>query len=339
MQWTDVLQYIIKAAILIAVLMGAFAYMTLFERKVIARMQNRLGPNRVGPGGLMQPLADGVKLVFKEQIVPREARDPIFTIAPMISLVVALCAFAVIPIGPGAVNIFGAKLWVADLNIGILYILAVSSLGVYGITLGGWSSGNKYSLMGAIRSAAQIISYELALGLSLLSVIIMAGSLNMNQIVQAQGPNGRFGWWFVLPGIVSFVVYCVAATAEVNRAPFDLPEAEQELVAGYHTEYSGLRFAMYFAAEYINMVTVASIATTLFLGGWQPIIDLGLGWDWLGPVWFLGKVILFMFGFVWLRATLPRLKYNRLMHLGWQVLIPIAVLNLVVTSVVIAIIS
>ena len=334
MQWTDVLQYVIKAVIVIAVLMGAFAYMTLFERKVIARMQNRLGPNRVGPAGLMQPLADGVKLVFKEQIVPREARNPIFTIAPMISLVVALCAFAVIPLGPNNLNIFGANFWVADLNIGILYILAVSSLGVYGITLGGWSSGNKYSLMGAIRSSAQIISYELALGLSLLSVIIMAHSLRMNSIVNAQQ-----GLWFVIPGIVSFVVYCVAATAEVNRAPFDLPEAEQELVAGYHTEYSGLRFAMYFAAEYINMVTVASIATTLFLGGWRPLIDLGLGWDWAAPLWFVGKVILFMFGFIWLRATLPRLKYNRLMHLGWQILIPIAVLNLVVTSVVVAVIS
>ena len=332
MQWTDILQYAIKALILVAILMTAFAYMTLTERKVIARMQNRIGPNRVGPGGSLQPLADGVKLVFKEQIVPREARDPIFTIAPMISLVVALCTFAVIPVGPDGVNIFGARLWVADINIGILYALAVSSLGVYGITLGGWSSGNKYSLMGAIRSSAQIISYELALGLSLLSVIIMAHSLRMNDIVNAQDKI-----WFVIPGIVSFVVYCIAATAEVNRAPFDLPEAEQELVAGYHTEYSGLRFAMYFAAEYINMVTVASIATTLFLGGWQfPFVNLSGGWEWTAPLWFLLKVAMFMFIFIWLRATLPRLKYNRLMHFGWQVLIPIAVLNLIVTSVVVA---
>ncbi len=336
MQWTDVLQYTIKAAVLIAVLMGAFAYMTLLERKVIARMQNRLGPNRVGPAGLFQPLADGVKLVFKEQIIPREARDPIFTLAPMLSLIVALCAFAVIPIGPDGVNIFGAKLWVGDLNIGILYVLAVSSLGVYGITLGGWSSGNKYSLMGAIRSSAQIISYELALGLALLSVIIMSHSLRLNDIIQAQN-----GVWFIVPGIISFVVYCIAATAEVNRAPFDLPEAEQELVAGYHTEYSGLRFAMYFAAEYINMVTVASIATTMFLGGWHPLpfVQLSGLWEWTAPLWFILKVALFMFGFIWLRATLPRLKYNRLMHFGWQVLIPIAILNLVITSVVVAVIS
>ncbi len=334
MQWTDVLQYTIKAAILIAVLMGAFAYMTLFERKVIARMQNRLGPNRVGPGGIIQPIADGVKLVFKEQIIPKEARNPIYTLAPMMSLIVALTAFAVIPVGPDSLNIFGAKPWIADLNIGILFILAVSSLGVYGITLGGWSSGNKYSLMGAIRSTAQIISYELALGLALLSVIVMAGSLRMNDIINAQ-----HNIWFVIPGLIAFMVYCTAAVAEVNRAPFDLPEAEQELVAGYHTEYSGLRFAMYFAAEYINMVTVASIATTIFLGGWRPLIDLGLGWDWTGPLWFVGKVGLFMFGFVWLRATLPRLKYNRLMHLGWQVLIPIAIVNLVVTSIVVALSS
>ncbi|HEX2912973.1 MAG TPA: NADH-quinone oxidoreductase subunit NuoH [Chloroflexia bacterium] len=334
MQWTDLLQYLIKAVIVAAVLMGAFAYMTLFERKVLARMQNRYGPNRVGPSGLMQPLADGVKLVFKEQIVPTGAKNPIFTIAPMISLMVAITAFAVIPIGPGSVDIFGAKLWVADLNIGILFILAVSSLAVYGITLGGWSSGNKYALMGAIRSSAQIISYELALGLALLSVIVMAGTLNMNGIV-----NSQRSLWYVIPGIVAFGVYCTAAVAEVNRAPFDLPEAEQELVAGYHTEYSGLRFAMYFAAEYINMVTVASIATTLFLGGWRPLIDLGWGWDWAAPLWFIGKVVIFMFVFVWLRATLPRLKYNRLMHFGWQILIPIAIVNLIVTSIVVALVK
>lgn len=332
MQWTDILQYTIKAVVLVLVLLGAFAYMTLFERKVIARMQNRVGPNRVGPGGLIQPIADGVKLLSKEQIVPREAKDPIFTLAPAISLVVSLVAFSVIPVGPDAINIFGAKPWIADVNVGILLILAISSLGVYGITLGGWSSGNKYALMGAIRSSAQIISYELALGLSLLSVIVMAGTLNMNQIVAAQSTV-----WFVIPGFVAFIVYCISAIAEVNRAPFDLPEAEQELVAGYHTEYSGLRFAMYFAAEYINMVTVASIATTIFLGGWRPpFFDLPSGWEWTAPLWFVAKVALFMFGFVWLRATLPRLKYNRLMHLGWQVLIPIAVVNLAITSIIVA---
>lgn len=333
MQWTDYLIITIKALILCLLLLGAFAYMTLFERKVIARMQNRVGPNRVGPFGVIQPIADGVKLIFKEQIVPKKALNPIFTIAPMISLAVALTAFGVIPIGPDSLNIFGTKAWIADLNIGILYVLAISSMGVYGITLGGWSSGNKYALMGAIRSSAQIISYELALGLSLVSVIMMAHSLNMNTIILAQK-----NLWFFVPGIVAFVVYCTAAIAEVNRAPFDLPEAEQELVAGYHTEYSGLRFAMYFAAEYINMVTVACIATTMFLGGWRiPFVENYTGgWEFVAPVAFIIKVVLFMFGFVWLRATLPRLKYNRLMHFGWQILIPIAVLNLVVTSIFVA---
>jgi NADH-quinone oxidoreductase subunit H len=296
-------------------------------------MQNRFGPNRVGPGGLLQPIADGVKLVFKEQITPKNAKKSVYFLAPMISLTVALCAFAVIPVGPNSLNIFGTKPWLADLNIGLLYILAVSSLGVYGITLGGWSSGNKYSLMGAIRSSAQIISYELSLGISLLGVIMLAGSLNMNQIVEAQGKS----IWFFIPQIVGFGVYIVAAVAEVNRAPFDLPEAEQELVAGYHTEYSGMQFAMFFAAEYINMITVSSIATTLFLGGWRPPFDIGPLE--LGPIWFLLKVVLFLFGFVWLRATLPRLRYDRLMRFGWQILLPVAILNLVVTSIVVAVVS
>lgn len=330
MSWTDLLQYVIKGLVVVLLLMGAFAYMTLFERKVIGRMQNRYGPNRVGPFGLLQPISDGVKLVFKEQLIPKAAKKPIFIVAPMISLTVALTAFAVIPVGPDSLNIFGAKPWIADLNIGILFVLAVSSLAVYGITLGGWSSGNKYSLMGAIRSSAQIISYELSLGLSLLGVIILSGSLNMNKIIGAQQ-----NVWFIVPQIVAFFIYLTAAVAEVNRAPFDLAEAEQELVAGYHTEYSGLRFAMYFAAEYVNMVTVSSIATTMFLGGWRPLF----GPEELGPLWFVAKVILFLFVFIWLRATLPRLKYNRLMHFGWQVLLPLAVANLVVTSIVVALVS
>jgi NADH-quinone oxidoreductase subunit H len=332
--FTDFIGIAVKALILVLLLLGAFAYMTLLERKVVARMQNRYGPNRVGPLGLFQPLADGVKLVFKEQIIPREAKKFIYALAPCLSLIVALCAFAVIPVGPDSLNIFGQKPWVADLNIGILYILAVSSLGVYGIALGGWSSGNKYSLMGAIRSSAQIISYELSLGLAILGVILLSGSLRMNDIVAAQQQlaNGGLKTWFIVPEFVAFIVYVIAAVAEVNRAPFDLPEAEQELIAGYHTEYSGLRFAMYFAAEYINMVTVSSIATTLFLGGWTPLF----GPNELGPLWFILKVLLFLFGFIWLRATLPRLKYDRLMRFGWQVLLPLAVLNLIVTSVIVA---
>jgi NADH-quinone oxidoreductase subunit H len=330
MTWVNVLEYAIKGLILVLVLLGAFAYMTLFERKVIARMQNRYGPNRVGPYGLIQPLADGVKLVFKEQIIPKNAIKPVYIIAPTLSLIVALCAFAVIPVGPASLNIFGTKPWVADLNIGILYILAVSSLAVYGITLGGWSSGNKYSLMGAIRSSAQIISYELSLGLALLGVVVISGSLRMNDIVNAQT-----NVWFFIPQILGFLIYFTASVAEVNRAPFDLPEAEQELVAGYHTEYSGLRFAMYFAAEYINMVTVSAIATTMFLGGWRPLF----GPEELGPLWFILKVVLFLFVFVWLRATLPRLKYDRLMRFGWQILLPLAILNLTVTSIVVALTS
>lgn len=334
MQWTDVLSFVIKALIVAGGLGGLGLYSSLFERKLVGRFQNRYGPNRVGPFGLLQPIADAVKLLFKESIKPTEARNPVYSLAPILALTIAMCAYAVIPLGPDNLNIFGAKFFIADVNIGILYILAVSSMGIYAIALAGWSSGNKYSLLGAIRASAQIISYELALGLSLLSVIILSHSLRLQDIVAAQNTV-----WFVIPAIVSFGVYITAAVAETNRAPFDLPEAEQELVAGYLTEYSGMSWALFFAAEYINMITVSSIATTMFLGGYRPIIDLGLGWDWAAPLWFVAKVSLLMFGFVWLRATLPRLKYNRLMHLGWQVLIPLAVVNLIVISVIVAVVS
>jgi NADH-quinone oxidoreductase subunit H len=334
MQWTDVLSFVIKALIVASALGGLGLYSSLFERKLVARFQNRYGPNRVGPGGYLQPLADAVKLLFKENFKPTEARNPIFNFAPVLALVIAMTAFAVIPLGPDNLNIFGAQFFIADLNIGILYILAISSMGVYAITLAGWSSGNKYSLMGAIRAAAQIISYELALGLSLLSVIVLAHSLRLQDIVQAQTTI-----WFVIPAIIAFFVYCTAAIAETNRAPFDLAEAEQELVAGYLTEYSGMSWALFFAAEYINMITVSSIAVTMFLGGYRPLIDLGWGWDWAAPLWFVAKVSLLMFSFVWLRATLPRIKYNRLMHFGWKVLIPLAVVNLIIVSVVVAAVS
>ncbi len=334
MQWTDVLSFVIKAAIVASVLGVLGLYSSLFERKLVGRFQNRYGPNRVGPGGYLQPVADAVKLLFKESIKPTEAKNPVFNLAPILALTIAMTAFAVIPIGPDNLNIFGAKFFIADVNIGILYILAISSMGVYAITLAGWSSGNKYSLMGAIRASAQIISYELALGLSLLSVIVLSHSLRMQDIVAAQNTV-----WFVIPAIISFIVYCTAAVAETNRAPFDLAEAEQELVAGYLTEYSGMSWALFFAAEYINMITVASIATTMFLGGYRPLIDLGLGWDWAAPLWFVAKVSLLMFGFVWLRASLPRLKYNRLMHFGWKVLIPLAMVNLIIVSVIVAVVS
>jgi NADH-quinone oxidoreductase subunit H len=337
MQWTDVLSFVIKALIVAGGLGGLGLYSSLFERKLVGRFQNRYGPNRVGPFGLLQPIADAVKLLFKESIKPKEAKNPIYSLAPILALTIAMTAYAVIPLGPDGLNIFGAKFFIADVNIGILYILAISSMGVYAITLAGWSSGNKYSLLGAIRASAQIISYELALGLSLLSVIVLTHSLRMQDIVAAQ--SGNFWNWFFLPAIIAFIVYCTAAVAETNRAPFDLPEAEQELVAGYLTEYSGMSWALFFAAEYINMLTVSSIATTMFLGGYQPLLDLGWGWDWAAPLWFVAKVSLLMFGFVWLRATLPRLKYNRLMHLGWKVLIPLAVFNLIIISVVVAIVS
>src|SRR5690348_6094609 len=318
----DLGEALIKSVIIIIFLLTGFAYMTLFERRAVARLQGRLGPNRVGPAGLFQPIADGVKLVLKEQLTPRDAVLPIYWIAPAISGVVAFLSFAVIPVGP-AFEVGGRTVqpWLADVSIGILYILAITSLGIYGIVLGGWASGNKYSLIGAIRSSAQMISYELSLGLSVLGVVMLAGTLSLTQIVDAQKQV-----WFLIPQALGAIVYFIAGIAETNRAPFDLPEAEQELVAGYHTEYSGLRFTLYFMAEYINMITVSAIATTLFLGGWWgPFAP--------GPWWFLIKVAALLFVYVWLRATLPRLRYDQLMRFGWLVLLPLAVLNVVVTAV------
>jgi NADH-quinone oxidoreductase subunit H len=318
----DLGEALIKSVIIIGFLLTGFAYMTLFERRAVARLQGRLGPNRVGPAGLFQPIADGVKLVLKEQLTPRDAVLPLYWIAPAISGVVAFLSFAVIPVGP-AFEVGGRTIqpWLADVSIGILYILAITSLGIYGIVLGGWASGNKYSLIGAIRSSAQMISYELSLGLSVLGVVMMAGTLSLTQIVDAQKQV-----WFLIPQALGAIVYFIAGIAETNRAPFDLPEAEQELVAGYHTEYSGLRFTLYFMAEYINMITVSAIATTLFLGGWWgPFAP--------GPWWFLIKVAALLFVYIWLRATLPRLRYDQLMRFGWLVLLPLAVLNVVVTAV------
>lgn len=327
---------IVMAAIIAFALVTGFAYMTLIERKVVARMQVRYGPNRVGPFGMLQPLADGIKLALKEDIVPTQADRPVFTLAPMISLVVALSAFAVIPFG-NAINIFGLNipLRLADVNVGILYIFGVSELGVYGIVLAGWASNNKYALLGGVRSSAQVISYSLALGMAVVGVLVLTGSLSMNDIVVHQ-QGTWFGFlprWNIFVQPLGFVLYVLAAIAEVNRAPFDLPEAEQELVAGYHVEYSSMRFAMFFMAEYINMITVSAIATTLFLGGWDA------PWGFLGFIgglpWFFIKISLFMFLFIWLRATLPRLRYDRLMKLGWHWLLPLGLLNLVVTSIVV----
>ncbi|MBI3978276.1 MAG: NADH-quinone oxidoreductase subunit NuoH [Chloroflexi bacterium] len=317
-----------KSAILLLMLLTATAYVVLLERKAVGRIQVRYGPNRTGPFGLLQPIADALKLLLKEPLMPRDADRLTFTLAPLISLVAALVAFAVIPIGP-PIELFGRQiaLQVADVNIGILYILAISSLGVYGIVLAGWSSRSKYALLGGVRSSAQMISYELPLGLSILGVVMIAGSLSLGDIVRAQAALP-----FAVLQPLGFALYFICALAETNRAPFDLPEAEQELVAGYHTEYSGMRFAMFFIAEYVNMITVSAIATTLFLGGYHgPIVA--------GPHWFAVKVLALLLVFVWVRATLPRLRYDRLMRFGWQVLLPLALLNVVATAVGIAILS
>ncbi len=322
---------IIKGAILIFILLTAFAYMTLIERRVVAKMQGRLGPNRAGPFGLLQPVADALKMAFKEQIVPTQAKKGIYIIAPALSVVVALCAFAVVPIGNNWSGNSHQSIWdpmIGDINVGLLWILSISSLAVYGIVLGGWSSGNRYSLLGALRSAAQMVSYETSLGLALSGALMWAGSLSLVTIVHQQV---SMGIWFIFAQPLGFVIYVIAGVAEVNRAPFDLPEAEQELTAGYLTEYSGLRWSLYQMAEYINMITVSAIASTLFLGGWS-FFGLTDSIPLLSIVVFAIKVAFFLFLFIWLRATLPRIRYDRLMRFGWQVLLPLAVLNIVITA-------
>jgi len=326
---------VIKSAIVILILLTAFAYMTLIERRVIAKIQGRLGPNRAGPFGLLQPVADAMKMAFKEQIVPTQAKRSIYLIAPVISVIVALSAFAVIPIGNSWINGKPGP-WdplIADINVGLLWILSISSLAVYGIVLGGWSSGNRYSLLGSLRSAAQMVSYETSLGLALSGTLMWAGTLSLVGIIHAQLKQGI---WFVFAQPLGFVVYMIAAIAEVNRAPFDLPEAEQELTAGYLTEYSGLRWSLYQMSEYINMITTSAVASTLFFGGWS---FFGFGLERIPGVSiliFLVKVAFFLFLFIWLRATLPRIRYDRLMRFGWQLLLPLAVLNVVITATVVA---
>ena len=320
----------IKSIIVCIGLATGFAYMTLLERKLIARLQVRYGPNRVGPLGLLQPLADGVKLILKEDITPAGVDKVVFTLAPMLSVIAAMIAYAVIPIGPDF-DLFGyrVQMYIANLDIGVLYLLAISSLGVYGIVLAGWASNNKYSMLGGLRSSAQMISYELGLGLSLVGTIMIVGSLSVVDIVNFQSGV----WWLAFLQPLGFILYVIAGIAETNRAPFDLPEAEQELVAGYHTEYSSMRFAMFFMAEYINMITVSSVATSIFLGGYYGPFGLLPG-----PWWFFLKVFLLLCGFVWLRATLPRLRYDRLMRLGWTMLLPLGLLNIFLTAVVLVIV-
>jgi len=318
--------------------------MTLFaiwyERRVVARMQVRPGPNRVGPAGLLQSLADGLKLAFKEDIMPKAADRVVFFFAPVISTVAAFTAFAVIPFGP-VVSVFGEKtpLQLTDMPVAVLVVLACSSMGIYGIVLGGWASGSTYPLLGGLRSSAQMISYEVAMGLSIVAVFMTAGTMSTSQIVEAQRTGQEvdfFGWTVTLPGwyaillIPSFVIYFTSAVGETNRAPFDLPEAESELVGGFHTEYSSLKFALFFLAEYINMVTVSGLCATLFLGGWRAPWPISI-WDganqgWWPLLWFTVKILLLLFIFVWLRGTLPRLRYDQFMRFGWKVLIPLNLL-------------
>jgi NADH-quinone oxidoreductase subunit H len=321
----DVLIDVVRGLIIIFGLLTGMAYMTWFERRVISRLQVRIGPNRVGPEGLLQPVADALKLFFKEDVRPSMADPFLYPLAPGISLVAALAAFAVIPIGP-PITIGGRTidLVIQDLPVALLYLIGISSLGVYGIVLGGWSSGSKYSLLGALRGGAQVVSYELALGLSLVGVVLVSGTLSIGQIVAQQAQSVPY----VILQPLGFVLYFTAAIAETNRAPFDLPEAEQELVAGYSTEYSGFRFGMYYIGEYVNLLTVSAIASTLFFGGWTGPFNILPG-----PWWLLIKMAFFAFVFVWLRATLPRLRYDQLMKLSWGILLPLGLLNVIVTAV------
>jgi NADH-quinone oxidoreductase subunit H len=329
MDLTTLLEWTIKSAILIFVLITGFAYTTLYERKVLARIQVRIGPNRAGPGGFFQPLADGLKLIFKEEMLPDRAYKFIYILAPVITVVPALIIMAVVPWG-GTVQLFGRSVYlgVANINVAVLYIMAIASISVYGIVLAGWSSNNKYAMLGGMRSSAQMISYELALGLAFVGPIILAGSMSLVDIVNKQREIG----WFIIYQPVAAVIFWIATLAEVNRAPFDMPEAEQELTAGYHVEYSGMKFALFFMAEYIKMIAVSAIGATLFLGGYSgPGLDL---FPWLGPIYLFLKVIVLLFLMIWVRATLPRIRYDRLMAFGWKFMLPLALLNVFVTAVV-----
>jgi NADH-quinone oxidoreductase subunit H len=325
---------IIKSVAVLGVLLTAVAYSVWLERKVSAHIQNRWGPTRVGPFGLLQPLADGVKFIFKEDLTQPHVYKPLYIAAPMISLVFAITSISVIPFGNWVdVGPWGTYLEITDLNIGLLVVLGITSMGVYGVALAGWSSNNKYSLLGGLRASAQMISYEVSLGLSLVGVLIVAGSLSLRDIVEAQ----RHLHWNILFQPVAFFIYLISAYAETNRTPFDLPEAESELVAGYHTEYSAMKFAMFFMAEYANMVTVACLATLMFFGGWLgPVFGPEILQMILPVVWFCLKVFFFMFLYVWVRWTLPRFRYDQLMAFGWKVLLPLAVANIVITALIVA---
>src|SRR6202451_401877 len=336
-----VLVSVIKSALILFILLTAVAYTVWLERKVVGHMQNRWGPTRVGPFGLLQPAADGIKFLFKEDLTPPHVYRPLFLAAPLIAVVFALTSIAVIPFG-NSFEIFGytIPLQITDVNIGLLFILGVTSVGVYGVALAGGSSNNKYSLLGGLRASAQMISYEISLGLSLVGVLIMSGSFSLRAIVESQ--QGFF--WYMVPRwnifhgqFIGFFCYLMAAYAETNRIPFDLPEAETELVAGYHTEYSAMKFAMFFMAEYANMITVACLATLLFFGGWDgPLFGPTVLRVWLPVVYFAAKIVVFLFVYIWVRGTLPRFRYDQLMSFGWKFLLPLAIANLVVTAIVVA---
>jgi len=319
---------LIQAVVVINLVMATFAYLTLAERKIMGRMQLRYGPNRAGFRGSLQPIADLLKLLNKESFQPVAAIDWAFIAGPFLAAFTALVTFSVIPFGSGweigGVYIPGQ---VADLDIALILIFAIGSIGVYGFILGGWSSDSKYALLGSMRTCAQLVSYEVSLALSVLGVVIMAGTLSLTEIVAAQDDT----WWYAAPQFVGLIIFLLAGTAETARAPFDLPEAEQELVAGYHTEYGGMRFGLYSMSEYINLITLSALCVTLFLGGWH-----GPGFDgpsWTGPLWFLGKLIFLLFIFIWMRTTLPRLRYDQLMRFGWKVLLPVATINAVITAI------
>ena len=333
MDYVLILEWVVKSGILLLFGVTGFAYVTYYERRALARIQSRIGPNRAGPMGLLQPVADGVKLIFKEEFIPARADKLIFVLAPIITVLPALIIWAVIPWGTSIV-LFGREitLYLTDINVAVLYLMAVTSIAVYGIVLAGWSSNNKYALMGGLRSTAQMVSYELALGLAFVGPILLAGSMSLVTIVEAQNPV----WYFIYQPI-GVVIFLIATLAEVNRSPFDMPEAEQELTAGYHAEYSGMKFALFFMAEYIKMIAVSAMAATLFFGGYRgPFVD---SLPWLGPIYLFIKILILLFGMIWVRATLPRFRYDRLMDFGWKVLLPLALFNVFITAVIIVLVG
>lgn len=333
--WTLWLEWFIKSLVVIFALLTGFAYLTLYERRALARIQSRIGPNRAGPQGLLQPIADAVKLIFKEELTPAKADKVLFFWAPIITMVPSIILAAVIPLGPENVNLFGRKvsLSVASINVGVLYLMSIASIAVYGIVLAGWSSNNKYAMLGGLRSSAQMISYELSLGLMFVTAIILANSMNLYDIINAQS-----NMWYAVVQPVGALIFLIVTLAEVNRAPFDMPEAEQELTAGYHSEYSGMKFALFFMAEYQKMIAISMIAATLFFGGYREfwfLKDTFLSVDrfwWLGPIYLLLKVVVLLFFMIWIRATWPRIRYDRLMAFGWKILLPLSLVIAFITA-------